>query len=271
MAKIGIYVYGFGTLAAGVFDLMWRGFDSAHQPIQAWGDHIPGLAILGCITGIWMVAGVLALLWRRTAQTGAAALAGIYFIFALFWLPRFYTAPHYLGVRIPVYIGVCSGVGIELITFAAALLLYGSLETRASSKRRMIWIARWTFGICCIVFGLAHLTNIKDYVVYVPKRLPPGEVFWVIVTGVCFVLAGLAILSGILDVLASWLLGVMFLSFNLTILPTYILADPHDHAAWGGNAYNLAAVGAAWILASALARRRAERQGEPHASMAQAT
>ncbi|MGO8795316.1 MAG: DoxX family membrane protein [Candidatus Sulfotelmatobacter sp.] len=63
---------------------------------------------------------------------------------------------------------------------------------------------RWVFGICAIGFGLQHLTNINQNLEYVPKWLPPGAEFWVIVTGICFVLAGLAILSGILDVLAAW-------------------------------------------------------------------
>jgi hypothetical protein len=51
----------------------------------------------------------------------------------------------------------------------------------------------------------------------------------------------------------------MFLTFNLTILPTFIFAAPKKHAAWGGNAYNLAAVGSAWILAETSALRRYRR------------
>jgi hypothetical protein len=35
-----------------------------------------------------------------------------------------------------------------------------------------------------------------------------------------------------------------------------IFAFPRDHVAWGGNAYNLAAVGAAWIVADWLATRQ---------------
>lgn len=80
---------------------------------------------------------------------------------------------------------------------------------------------RWVFGICAIGFGLQHLTNINQNLEYVPKWLPPGAEFWVIVTGICFVLAGLAILSGILDVLAA-----------------------------------SAAVGSSWILADALANSK---------------
>jgi uncharacterized membrane protein YphA (DoxX/SURF4 family) len=248
----GLYLYAFGSFAAGVFDLIWRNFDTAHQPLQAWGDNIPGASVYACIIGVGMVTGALALLWRRSQPTGGVLLAAIYFVFALFWLPRFYTAPHYFGIRIPVYIGVFSGVGIELIAVAAGVLVWASPGEHDATRSRAVLAMRWVFGICAIDFGLQHLTNINQNLEYVPKWLPPGAEFWVIVTGVCFVLAGLAILTGILDVLAAWLLGLMFLIFNLTILPTYILADPKDHAAWGGNAYNLAAVGSAWILAGAL-------------------
>jgi uncharacterized membrane protein len=261
LSNLGLYFYAFGSFTAGVFDLIWGNFDTAHQPLQAWGDNIPGATVFAYITGVWMVAGGLALLWRRSRGAGGAALAAIYFIFALFWLPRFYTAPHYLGIRIPVYIGVFGGVGIELIAFAAGVLVWASsmenmegMEERASSRARVVLAMRWVFGICTVSFGLQHLTNIKNNLEYVPKWLPPGAQFWVIVTGVCFVLAGLAILTRIQDVLAAWLLGLMFLVFNLTILPTYIFADPKNHASWGGNAYNLAAVGSAWILAEASTR-----------------
>lgn len=47
----------------------------------------------------------------------------------------------------------------------------------------------------------------------------------------------------------------MFLVFSAVALPPFIFADPHDHAAWGGKAYNLAAVAAAWTCAEALAIR----------------
>ena len=252
-SKIGLYFYAFGSLSAGVFDLLWGNFDAAHQPLQAWGDNIPGATVFAYIAGVWMVAGAIALLWRGSERLGAATLSTIYFVFALFWLPRFYTAPHYVGFRIPVYIGVFSGLGSQLIAFAAGVLLWASPEHPDSSPSRAVLSMRWIFGISAIAFGLGHLTDIQTNLVYVPTWLPPGPSFWVIVTGICFVLAGLAILTGIRDVLAAWLLGLMFLVFNLTILPTFIFADPKNHAAWGGNAYNLAAVGSSWILAEALA------------------
>ncbi len=227
--------------------------------------NIPGRAILAYVAGFVMVAGGIAILWRRSARTGAAALAIIYFVFALFWFPRLYTAPHYLGVRVPVYIGVLAGLGMELIAFGGGALVYASLAKHKSTWPRAFQIIRWIFGLCSIDFGLNHLVDIKDCLVYVPKSMPMGQQFWVIVTGICFVLAGLAILTGIQDVLAARLLALMFLTFNVLALPQFIFADPKNHAAWGGNAFNLALVAANWLLADSIAIHRREAQNQPSA------
>ena len=257
--RVGIYLYGLASLAAGVCDLLWGDFDASHQPIQAFGDHIPGRALLAYITAAWMIAGGIAVLWRRRAQVGAAALSGIYSIFAVFWLPRFYTAPLVLGFRIPVIIGVSGGAGSQLIAATAGALIFASLAGR-DSWRLTIGSVRWIFGLCSIDFGLCHLTSIKEMTVYVPTWMPLGQDFWVIVTGICFILAGLSILTGSHAVLAARLLAIMLLSFNVVILPAFILADPKNHASWGGYAYNLAAVASAWILGDALANCHSEQE-----------
>ena len=46
LSNLGIYVYGLSSAAVGIMDFIWGGFDPAHQPIQAFGDHIPGSQIL---------------------------------------------------------------------------------------------------------------------------------------------------------------------------------------------------------------------------------
>ena len=266
MRRVGVYVYGLATAAAGIMDLIWGDFDPSHQPIQAFGDHIPGRTILAYITAFWMIAGGVAILWRRTARAGAAALAVIYLIFAVFWLPRFYTAPLVLGFRIPILIGVMGGFGAPLIVSAAGALIYASLAKRDSTWSRTLLVARWIFGLCSIAFGLAHLTDIKDNVVYVPTWMPLGREFWVIATGICFALAGLAILSGILDVLAPRLLALMLLIFSAVTLVPAIFAFPHRHDVWGGNAYQVAAVAGAWILADSNARHAAKREHDTETS-----
>lgn len=262
ITRAGIILYGLASAACGIMDFIWADFDASHQPIQAFGDHIPGVTILAYITAVWMIAAGLAILWRRSARAGGAALTIIYFVFAIFWLPRLYTAPHYLGFRIPVFIGVTAGVGIELIACAGGALVYASLATRSSSWPRTILITRWIFALCAINFGVNHLDAVADNRFFVPKSMPLGQAFWVILTGISFVLAGLAILSGIQDVLAARLLALMFLAFNVFALPAFIFADPKNQAAWGGNAFNLALVGATWIFADAIATRNQSVQSQ---------
>jgi uncharacterized membrane protein YphA (DoxX/SURF4 family) len=255
--RIGVYAYAAGSIAAGILDLIWRDFEAAHQPIQALGDHIPGREILACIAAIWLIAGGVAIVWPRTARAGAWALGIIYLIFTAFWLPRFYTALHLLGFRIPVIVGLLAGIAQQLILVAAAAIVYTSLPAHHSAwLSRAPLVVRWIFGLCSIDFGLAHLTGVKEVAAMVPKWMPLGGDFWAILTGIAFILAGIAILCGILDVLAARLLALMLLLFSVLVLAPRPLAQPGNHVTWGSNAYNLAAVGAAWIFAASIAARR---------------
>lgn len=245
----GTYFYAAGSIAAGIFDLIWGGFEAAHQPIQAFGDHIPGVSLLAIIAAIWLIAGGAAILSRQFAPVGAWTLGAIYLIFAGFWLPRFYTAIHLLGFKAAVITGLLTGVGQQLILVAAAAIIYASHRSSDRSAANIPLLARWTFGLSSIAFGLAHLTGIPQVAAMVPKWLPFQGDLWAILTGVAFIMAGIAILVRVQDVLAARLLALMLFLFSVLVLARAPLARPHDHIAWGSNAYNLAAVGAAWIFA----------------------
>jgi len=242
---LGAFIIGLASVMAGILDLIWGEFEPAHQPIQAWGDHIPGQTILAYIAAACLIVGGVALLWRRTQRVGAVVLAIVYGAFTVFWLPRLFTAPTILGYHPHVYFGVLAGLGTQLIVVAA---LVGTVP-----------VNRWIFGLSSIVFGLAHVTNIQDNATLVPKWLPLGGNFWVVLTGVAFILAGVAMITRVKDVLASQLLALMFLVFSVLALAPLPIGSPHDHTAWGGNAYNLAAIGATWMFSRqlTLAPRRA--------------
>lgn len=263
--RIGVYIFGIAAVAYGITDLVWGEFDPSDQPLQAWGDHVPGATIFAYIAAIWLVVAGAALLWRGSRRLAAASLAVLYGIFVLFPLPRFYTAPHFVGYRAAVYIGVLGMVCQEIILFVAAVVVWKSLSRRDSLSHRAALTARWTFGFCSVVFGLGHLTDIQAVVPMTPKWIPPGPTFWVVLTGIAFVLAGLAIVSGMGDVLAARLLGLMLLVFSALALVPLIFTSPRDHASWGANAYNLTAVGAAWIVADWLAGRQQLIQHEQSA------
>jgi len=252
--KFASRLFGIASALAGLLDLIWGEFEPAHQPIQAWSDHIPGLGALASIAAIWLIVGGLALLVRPAARAGAAALAILYGIFCFFPLPRVISAPHYLGHHSAVYIGVLVGVAQQLIVFVAALLLWLYLGDHRQHSRLITVLARILFGLCSIDFGLGHFTNISGTGEMIPTWMPGSGAFWTVVTGTAFLLAGMAILTGLLDVLAARLLGLMLLLFSALVLTPRLFAAPHSHVGWGGNAYNLTAVAAAWILAGWLER-----------------
>jgi uncharacterized membrane protein YphA (DoxX/SURF4 family) len=88
----------------------------------------------------------------------------------------------------------------------------------------------------------------------VPKWLPPSQVFWGYLTGVCFFAAGVAILTGVKARLAAILLTAMLGTFAVLIHEPMLLADHASHGNWTESAVNLAEIGAAWVVADSLAR-----------------
>jgi uncharacterized membrane protein len=248
LAKGGVYLFALATIAAGVFDLIWGEFEAAHQPIGALGDNIPGQRVFAYITALWMILAGAAILWRRTTRRGALAAALIYLVFGLFWLPRFYTAPQALGFRLTLMIGLLAGMFTQLMVVAGALILSASVPPSLYWLKKTQAVARWVIGLAAVLFGVVHLTSVQGVAGMLPKWMPLGGSFWVIVSGIAFVSAGLAILTGILSRVAAHLLALMLVFFEIALIPM-VFANPGNHIAWGANAYSLAAAGAVWIFA----------------------
>jgi uncharacterized membrane protein len=163
-------------------------------------------------------------------------------------------------------IGAIGGIGQQAIVIAAAAIIYADTVLGSRLATSTARIVPWIFGISTIFFGLAHVTGVGATAIMVPKWIPPNADFWVFFTGFAFVAAGIGIISGVLDVLAARLLTLMFLVFAAVVLPRYILQYPHSEIPWGSNAYNLAAVGAAWVLADWLSSRRTAPGSNPVAA-----
>jgi uncharacterized membrane protein YphA (DoxX/SURF4 family) len=258
--RVGVWLYGLATIATGILDVVWREFEASHQPIKSLGQHIPGEQVLAVIAGIWLIAAGIAILWRPTARIGAAGSAMLYLIFALFWVPRFYALTHQLGLRIGVIVFVLGGVAAQVLLAAPAPIVYVATATPDSAWRdRAIIAARWMLGLPPITFGLGHLINLPAYGRFVPHWVP-FSLFWVVLTGIAFLLAGSAIISGIRDVLAARLLALMLLLFEFMVEIPPVFAHPRSQGAWGGAVYNLTAIGACWIFADFVGGRLVERR-----------
>lgn len=266
--KIGVWFYGLGTILTGVLDIAWGAFDASHQPIQVLGKNLPGQHILACVAGIWLVAAGLAILWRRSARMGAAASAIVYLIFAALWLLRYSAGIHTYGLRIAVLLGVSFGLAQQLMLVAPAAIVYASGASSDSLlQKRAAIAARWMLGLPPVLFGLFHLIGLRVFATIVPHWMPFGY-FWAGLTGIAFILAGIAICSGIIDVLAARLLALMLLLFEGLVEAPPIFIRLHDQATWGAAVYNVTAIGACWIFAEFLASRADRVRLESAASVA---
>jgi hypothetical protein len=253
--KVGIWFYGLGTVLTGIVNIAWGSFDASHQPIQALSRNFPGEHILAYVAGAWLVAAGLAILWRRSARIGAAASAIAYLIFAALWLARYYAGIHALGWRIDVLLGVIFGLAQQLMLIAPVAFVYASTASSNSLlQKRAVIAARWMLGLPPVIFGIFHVIGIRVFASIVPHWMSFGY-FWAALTGIAFFLAGCAICSGIMDILAARLLALMLLLFEGFVEIPPIFSRLHNQPTWGAAVYNVTAIGACWIFAEFLASR----------------
>jgi uncharacterized membrane protein len=271
LMKVGVWFYGLGTALTGILDIAWGDFDASHQPIQALGKNFPGQHLLAYVAGVWLIAAGLAILWRRSARIGAAASGIAYLIFAALWLARYSAAVQAFGLRIDVLFGVTFGVAQQIMLIAPAAIVYASNTSSASPdsllQKRAAIAARWMLGLPPVIFGSFHLIGLRVFATIVPHWMGFGS-FWAVLTGIAFFLAGIAICSGIMDVVAARLLGLMLLLFEGFVEIPPIFSRLHDERTWGAAAYNVTAIGACWIFAELLASRADRRRIGPAENVA---
>ncbi len=258
--RVGVWIYGLATIITGILDIIWGAFEASHQPIQALGEHIPFMHLFAYVAGVWLVVSGIAILSQRTERIGVAGSAIIYLAFAFLGVPRFYTATHMLGFRLGVLVYVLFGIGQQLLLMSPALILCADALSDPVWRERAATAGRWTLGLGPIVFGLLHLISPHVLARFVPHWVP-FPVFWAVFAGVAFLLAGLAIVSGIQDVLAARLLGLMLLLFEAIVEIPPVFAQPHSQVAWGGAVYNVTALAACLIFSQfVIGRRQTDRR-----------
>ena len=235
---LGRHVYGLAAIIFGIVTLGWRDFTTWQQNISR------GVIVVYLVAALELVGGV-AIQWPKTARAGAAALAIIYTVFALSWVPRI--------VKEPLVYDRWGNFFEQLSIVSGAMIVYAWTSRDDSGRPAKISRMGYLFfAICVISFTLEQLFYLSATASFVPKWIPPGQMFWAITTTVAFALAAIALLSGHAALLASRLLTVMLIGFALLVwLPT-LFADAHKLFSWAGNAQNLAITGAAWVVADFL-------------------
>lgn len=241
--SLGRHVLGVAAIFLGVITLVWHDFNGWQQ-IDALGQG-PQRAILAEIVGAIEIVAGLAVQWPRTTRAGAIALAGVFSFFALLWIPRI--------MATPLVYDPWGNFFEESSQVAGALMVYATVgRARADWKPGLARFAYFLFAICVVSFMLEQLLSLSATASFVPKWIPPGQMFWAILTTIAFGLAALALFAGRQARLAASLTTAMIIGFGLLVwLPT-LFANTHQLFNWAGNGVNLAIAGAAWVVADSL-------------------
>jgi uncharacterized membrane protein YphA (DoxX/SURF4 family) len=241
--RVGIRIYGLAAVVLGFVGLVWGDFAVVWQPVP---DAVPGQTPLGYAAAIPFLLAGFALQWRRIAYLGASALTVFYGAAVIVLdVPRAIAHP---SVFVTWY-----GVAETLALAAGGLVTYAQCaERETSASVRLSRVGRLLFGLCLIVFSLAHLFYLEYTAKMVPVWIPPGQIFWAYATAAAHFAAGIALLCGIRARAAAMLLTAMFVSFGILVHVPTLLVDPQRHFYWVENAINFTLIGSAWIIAASI-------------------
>jgi len=240
----GWRVYGLGLMAAATVNLVLGDFDPG-QPVP---KAFPARHVLAYTVAVFLLLAGAAIQWRKTTTWAAAALTVYYTLFVVILMNGRLLLKHYTAY------GIYSGaIGEQLAIALGALLIFvSSAPMDPALAKRLTRVAQAIFGVCAILWGGAHFVYMNLTAPIIPKWLPPSQLFWGYTTGICFIAAGLAILTGIKARLAAILLTAMIGTFTLLVHIPMLLANHTSAFNWTELTANLTLFGAAWVVADSL-------------------
>lgn len=229
-------VYGLGAICLGALGVYVGDFAMQWQPAPAGLPAREALAYLSA--AILLVAGA-ATLAPRTSPTGALVLGVSFGV----WVIALHL-PNALANR-PNDIARWNAVAEALALSLGGLAGWGAVH-------RPKWAERATrlFGLCAVIFGLAHFGYAKFTAAMIPAWLP-APLCWAYLTGAGHMAGGLALIAGVAPRLAATLLAAMYATFALVLHLPRVIASRDQRIEWTMLFIAMTLTGAAWIVRSA--------------------
>jgi uncharacterized membrane protein len=250
ITDIGHASFAAAMIGLGILGLVYGDFALVWQPVP---KELPlrQLVAYGC--AVVALTGGLGLLWTRTAALASSVLL----VYLLLWLillriPALLAAP---GVEVSWL-----GCGETAVMVAGGWALFASfadpgMRLKFATGERGIRIARFLFGLAVIPCGLAHLVYAAETAALVPGWLP-WPLGWAILTGVAYIVGGIAVLFNAYARLAAMLTTAMMAIITLLVWIPAVAAAP-------GGRFQLTALLASATLAAAACAVAESYRGTP--------
>lgn len=233
MRCAGRVLFGIGLCGLGI--LAWRGNFAGVWQMAPKDFRLP--AQLAYASAALLIASPIAMLLDRFLVALPILLA------IVFVLPQLFRSE-------PWGIARLEGLAEIVAAFCGAWVL-----ARLPRHR----IVQGLFGLCCIQFGLAHFQYAKYTASMVPGFLP-GHLFFAYLTGAGHLLAGAAMLTGVLSSYGAIAEAAMLSSFVLLVhLPSLfgpVSWTSSRRFVWIELFWAITVTAAAWSVASAAWRGR---------------
>jgi uncharacterized membrane protein len=245
IASAGHALFLATMVGLGILGLVQGNFGAIWEPVP---DGLPARVPLAYLCAVISLASGIGLLFVRTAGPAARALLAS----LLLWLLALRFPGFLHSLTVDVYWPCCQ----VAVMAAAAWVLYtwfaGDWDRRHLgffAGPKSLRFARVLYGLALIPFGLAHFTYLEHTAEMVPGWLP-WHYFWAYFFGVSFILAGIAIVTGVFARLAAALAALQMAMFTLLVwLPVVLAAAPKSAFQWSESALSWALTVAAWVMA----------------------
>jgi uncharacterized membrane protein YphA (DoxX/SURF4 family) len=233
----------------------------AWQSLPAW---IPWQEIWVYGSALILLAASAGLCLSRTALPGVLTIGAYLAVATAFSIPQIFSDPISVGAWYPFCEALTSLVG--------AWVLFALLHRQSQGPgtplagESAVRAARILFGLTCVFYGWSHFVY-ADYTASMVPAWLPSRLALAYFTGLGHIVAGLAIIVGILPRLAANLEAVMMSLFGLLVWVPSFFAQPRPKWAmppqnqWSELVVTLLLAAAAWIVAISL--------GRPHKTLSQ--
>ncbi len=239
-ALYGRIVFGAAAVLFGVIALMWQDPDT-WQNVHHIRSLPFGAIIGGCLMAA-QIAGGVGMRYPQTERPASIVLGFVYLCFSLACVPEIIAASN-------IYDKYGGSFFIFFSLVCGAVALYAATEANPDKARVLGRVARLGLGICAISFTLGQILLPRETASLVPKWIPPGQMFWAILTTVAFGLAAIAILINRQARLAMRLMTLMLALFGVMVWVPRVIAHPKTHFDWSECALTFLVTGAAWVVA----------------------